>query len=324
MADILKNAKFLLLLCVIAVVVTTSGCTVPGNTVTGGPGLVIETFKTTPDNIESNEHVGVQLEARNMGGYNGQAGMGVQAVAEIMAIDPIEWRVTPSAAMNFGPLLMPDPESQTQGGLGKVNWELIAPPLKRGTTKTYQILGRVYYPYETKVIKPVWFVTTEEMRRIVQNGEALASDPQTQSAGPLTVTVTTGNFVRATDWRNTKFQLQIKIDNTGGGVIIGKDYPIAVTVDYPTWVMPAGGGQCPPQDMWATAIYATSVPLVLPQPIGRAFVKMWNSRSTDITCEFSIVQPPSSRTSGDFKVTLGYIYSVDTSTQITVKGMEEI
>jgi len=136
------------------------------------------------------------------------------------------------------------------------------------------------------------------------------------------VTVNAGRFVKAKEFRDSKFQLQIKIDNAGGGQIRGRDYPVAVSVNFPPWVIPVGGA-CPPQTYWTTAMY-TDIPLALQQPVGQTFVKMWNGRSTDITCEFSIVQPPSSRTSGNFEVTLGYIYSVDTSTRVTVKGMEEI
>jgi hypothetical protein len=322
MADILKNAKFLLLLCVIGIVVTTSGCIGGSTGTTGGPGLVVETFKTTLDNIDSGENVGLQIGVRNTGGYNGQAGTGVPAIAEVMAINPTEWMVTPATVIDLGTLLMPDTQSQTQGGFSQRTWELVAPRLSRGITKTYQIRGRVYYPYQTQVVKPVWFVTAEELRRIVQNGDALASDAQTQSAGPLAVTVTAGNFVKAKEFTDSKFQLQIRIDNTGGGEIRGKDYPIGVSVEWPTWVIPVAG-QCPPQSQWVTPIY-TDIPLVLPQPVGATFIKMWDGKSTDITCEFSILQPPSSRTSGDFTIKLGYIYSVDSSTQITVKGVEEI
>jgi hypothetical protein len=324
MAEILKNVKFLLLLCVIAIV-PISGCTAgTGNTTGGGPGLVIETFKSSLTSIESGERVGLQLEVRNVGEYNGIAGLGVPTIAEIMAIDPTEWMVNPATVVDVGTLLMPDAESQTQGALGKANWDLQAPLLSRGTTKTYEVRARVYYPYETKAIKPIWFVTAEELRRIVQNGEALAGEAQTQSAGPLTVTVNAGNFVKAREFRDSKFQLQIKIDNTGGGQVRGRDYPVAVTIQYPTWVIPVGGS-CPPQSQWTTPpIYSTDVPMALPTPIGNTYVKLWNGRSTDITCEFAIVQPPSSRTSGNFDVTLGYIYSVDASTQVTVKGTEEI
>jgi hypothetical protein len=175
MADTFRNVKPLLLFCVMAAVVTASGCVTDGGTQIGGPGLVIEKFDTSLQTVDSNEKVGVRLEVRNQGGYNGVAGLGTPAVAEIMSIDPTEWMITPSTVVDVGTLLMPDPDSQTPGGLGVANWQLLSPLLQRGTTKTYEISARVYYPYETNVIKPVWFVTAEELRRIVQNGQALAS-----------------------------------------------------------------------------------------------------------------------------------------------------
>jgi len=319
MADTFRYAKFLLLLCVIAIV-PISGC-IGGTTIsTGGPGLAIETFKTSLDSIDSGERVGLQLEVRNQGGYNGQLGNGVPVIAELMSIDPVEWGVTPSMVVDLGALLMPDTDSQTQGGLGKANWQLIAPMLKRGNDKSYELRARVFYPYETNVRKPVWFVTAEELRRIVQSGDALSSEAQTQSNGPVSVTVTTGNFVKANEFKDSKFQLQINLDNVGGGQVRGEDYPVAISVEWPQWVIPVGG-YCPSQTQWIMPLY-NDVPMGLQQPVG-TFVTLWNGKSTDVTCEFSILDPPSSRTSGEFKVHIGYIYSVDGVTQLTVKGTEE-
>ncbi len=314
-----KRLKFLLLLCVLTVVIA-SGCVTGPTQGAGGPGFVVEKFDTTLDLIESGEPVGLQLEVRNQGDYNGEMGIGAPAIAELMSIDPMEWTVTPSPLVDLGTILARDIESQTQGGVGRANWELIAPLLQRGQRKIYEIRSRVYYQYETKAIRPVWFVTTEELRRIVQNGESLASDPVTQTAGPLTVTVNAGPFVKAREWTDARFQLQIRIDNTGGGQVRGRNYPIAIEVKWPQWVMPVEG-YCPPETMWGMPIY-DDIPPGLLQPVG-TFIYMWDGRSTDVTCEFQILQPPASRTQGNFEVKLGYIYSIDRTTQITVKGMEE-
>jgi hypothetical protein len=322
MTDIFaKELKFLLILCAVALVIPISGCISPTPSGTGGLGLVIENFKTTLDTVDSSEPVGLNLEVRNRGDYNGMIGAGVPAVAEIMSIDPTEWAVTPSTIVDMGTMLAPDLESQTQGGLGKANWELIAPILQRGQRKTYEIRARVYYPYETKAIKPVWFVTAEELRRIVQVGDALPSDAGTQTSGPLTVTVTAGQFVKANEFKDSKFQLQIRVDNSGSGQIRGRNYPVAVAVKWPMWVMPVGGF-CPLQTQIVTPFY-NDVPAILP-PLPGTYIYLWNGKTTDLTCEFQIIQPPASRTQGNFEVSLGYIYSVDATTQITVKGTEEI
>lgn len=321
MADASRKAKFLLMLCVLVAIVTVSGCIgQPSGTSGGGPGIVVEKFETSLSTIESGEPVSLRLEARNRGEYNGPAQIGVPAVAEIMSIDPTEWGVMPSTIVDIGTMLMPDIESNTEGGLGTANWELMAPLLQRGQRKSYEIRARVYYPYETRATKPVWFVTAEELRRVVQMGDALAGEAATQTAGPLTVTVNAGQFVRANEYKDSKFQLQIRIDNSGAGQVRGRNYPVAMAVTWPPWVAPVGG-YCPSQTQWITPIF-TDVPAILPSLPG-TYVYLWNGRTTDITCEFQIVQPPSSRTQGNFEVALGYIYSVDATTRIEVKGTEE-
>jgi hypothetical protein len=316
-----KSVKTLLVLCVIVATLTISGCvTSPGKGGAGGPGLVIEKFETSLQQIDSGEDVNLHLEVRNRGDYSGPMGRGVPAAAELMEIDPYEWFVQPSTIINLGELVPPDIESQTEGGLGTADWVLKAPLLKKGERKTYNIIARVYYPYETRVIKPVLFVTAEELRRIVQTGGALSSEPQTQTAGPLTVIVRAGNFVKANEYKDSKFDLQIIIENTGGGRIEGVNYPVAVSVDWPQWVTPLDGN-CPKEIYWITPEFKY-VPSII-TPISGNYVYLWDGKRGEITCQFSIVQPPSERTIGNFKVNVDYIYSVDAITQITVRGTEE-
>lgn len=317
-----RNVKFLLLLCVIAVVAA-SGCVTGGGDIGGGPGIVVEKFEPALTSVESGETVALQLEVRNEGDYNGGlGGSGAHAISQIMSIDPFEWQVLPSTIYDMGTILAPIRESQTPGELKKATWQLTAPLLERGQTKTYEILARTFYEYETKAIKPVWFVTGEELRKAVQNGETLASESVTQTSGPLTVDVITGNFVKSNDYRSSRFQLQIKIRNTGGGTIRGTSYPVAIHVDYPAWVMPVEG-TCPSEWQTVTPEDYREVPVGLMWPDFGNFVYVWDGQQTDVTCEFQIIQPPASRTKGDFEIRLGYIYSVDAKTQLTVEGMEE-
>lgn len=315
-----SKLKFLLLLSVTGILVASSGCTFPTDgTGGGGPGLVIEEFATPFTTIESGEDVNLHLEVRNQGDYNGLFGTGAHAVVELMQIDPLEWGILPAPIIDLGTLLVPDIESQTQGGLKTADWQLIAPPLERGQRQTYTIASRVFYEYETKARKGVQFVTSEEMRRMIQNGQTFTSDPTTYTAGPINVEITTGNIVKATDWTNARFQLQIRITNAGNGQIRGRNYPIAIEVIYPQWIMPVEGF-CPSQTLWGVPEYFDVPPGLVP-PVGN-FIYVWDGRTTDVTCEFEIVQPPSSMTKGNFEVNLGYIYSVDATTQVTVKGIE--
>ncbi len=321
MTDIFaKKVEFLLLLFTIAIL-PVSGCVTDGGT-GGGPGITIEKFETalpgTP--IESGEQVALRLEVRNRGDYNGEMGTGAPAIVELMQIDPTEWGIIPSPIIDLGTILAPDIESQTQGGLAIADWQLLAPLLERGQRQDFRVDARVYYAYETKARKPVQFVTNEELRRLIQLGESLTSDPVTQTSGPLTVTVNAGQVVKAKDWTNARFQLQMRIDNTGSGRITGTNYPVAIGIVWPQWVIPVEG-YCPPQTLWGTPVY-NDVPPGLVQPTG-TFIYMWDGKSTDVTCEFEIIQPPASKTKGNFEVTLGYIYSIDSTTQIAVKGVEQ-
>jgi hypothetical protein len=313
-----RNAKFLLLLFIAAVTVI-SGCTGIGpGTTGGGQGIAVDIFRptlgqTTP--IESEEPVSFHLEVINRGNYNN-----APAVAELTGIDTAEWSIYGDVYRDLGLLLAPDPESQTEGGRGRADWDAVTPTLPRNQRMTYEPIARVYYYYETRVRKPVWFVTSEELRRIVDGAGTLDSEPTTTWAGPLTVTVDTGQFVKARDWRESKFQLQIRIDNTGGGQIFGRDYPVAVEVIWPDGVIPVG--DCPRQIEFGTGIYNNLPPFLSTPAFGR-FVRVWNGQYTDITCEFQVTNPPTNKVKKNFDVKLGYIYYVDAATQITVKGFEE-
>ncbi len=314
MKQALDGIKFLLLLSTVFLVIFSSGCVTTGKERTGGPGIVIEKFEPSLSMIESGEPVSLRLEVRNVGGYNN-----APVVAEIMDIDPTEWQVSGGTIRSLGTLLMPDPESNTQGQKASATWDLIAPYLKRGQELPYQARARVYYYYETIATKPVWFVTTDELRRIVRMGEALPSEPTIYTNGPLSVTIDAGQFVKAREWRESKFQLQIRIDNNGNGQVLGRNYPVGIEVKWPSWVTPVGG-MCPAQTV--TPLFQ-DVPPGLPQPTTSRYILLWNGRYADITCEFMITQPPSSRTKGNFEVKLAYDYFIDATTQITVKGTEE-
>jgi len=313
-----RNAKFFLLL-FIAAIALTSGCTGLNQSTSGtGQGLFAEIFRptlgqTTP--IESDEPVTLHLEVVNKGDYNN-----APAVAELTGIDTTEWNLYGDVYRDLGLLLAPDPESQTEGGRGRADWDVITPTLPRNQYMTYEPLARVYYYYETRVTKPVWFVTSEELRRIIDGAGSLDSEPTTIWNGPLRVTVDTGRFVKARDWRESKFQLQIRIDNTGGGQIFGKDYPVALEVTWPDGVIPVD--DCPRQIQFGTGIYDNLPPFLNVPAFGR-FVRVWNGQYTDITCEFQVTNPPTNKVEKNFEVKLGYIYYMDAATSITVKGFEE-
>ncbi|RLJ00284.1 MAG: hypothetical protein DRP03_00895 [Candidatus Aenigmatarchaeota archaeon] len=290
-----------------------SGCVQQGTTT--GSGIVINTFEPALKSVESGEEVSLHLEVQNTGDYTD-----APVVAELTGIDLSEWNVI-DRYKNLGSLLAPDKDAGTEGGRAGVDWRITAPSLRRGQRLTYEPIARVYYLYKTIATKPVWFVTTEELKKIVRVGGTLESEPTTVTAGPLNVEIKTGRFVRSTDWRDTKFQLQIHIENIGNGYVAGKDYPLFIEVKWPNGVAPVG--ECPTITYEAAGELYKDVPASLTRPSFGRVVKLWNGRDVDLTCEFRIIEPPTNKEKRNFEVEIGYIYYVDAKTSIEVVGTEE-
>jgi len=310
------NAGKWLLILPLAVILV-SGCIGGGGgTTVSGNGVVITKFEPSLNSLESNDRLTLHLEVQNRGDAIGKA------AAKLIGIYPNDWGVF-MTDQSLDELLPADKTAQTEGQIGTVDWVLTAPDLHRGESRTYDPMVRVFYSYETRIIKPIAFVTSEELRRIVQSGEALSSDPATVSAGPLTVNVKTGQFVRTRDdWQQSYFPIQIDISNSGGGLVAGENYPIGIDITAPPGTM--FRDECPgrSQTEW-TGSYGSTIPSGLSRPISPKTVFMWNGKDTKITCELKVVNPPEFRQTRELKVTLSYIYYVDQKTQVSVTGTKE-
>jgi hypothetical protein len=311
-----KIAEWLLILPIAVVLV--SGClTLDGGTGVTGNGIIITQFEPSLRNIESNDDVLLHLEVQNQGDVIGTA------AAKLIGIDTQNWGVFQTDQL-LDELRPADRERGTEGQIATADWRLTAPPLKRGEKRSYDPMVRVFYTYETKVTKPITFVTSDELRRIVQSGQSLVADPAVVSAGPLTVTVKTGEFVRTKDnWQQSYFPVQIDISNSGGGLIAGENYPIGIEIEPPTGTM--FKGDCPPrsQTEWGGTFYDMSLPVGLTRPISPKTILMWNGRDTKVTCELKVITPPEYRQERDLTITLKYIYYTDQTTTIDVTGTEE-
>lgn len=299
-------------------VVLVSGCTLPnGGGGVSGNGIVITQFEPSLRSIESDDEVSLHLEVQNRGDVTGTA------AAKLIGIYPQDWGVfqTDHLLNNLYPA---DLERGTEGQIVTADWILRAPNLKRGERRTYTPMARVFYSYETRAIKPITFVTSDELRRIIQNGQSLASEPAKVTSGPLTVTIKSGEFVRTKDnWEQSYFPVQIDITNTGGGMIAGENYPIGIEIEAPQGTM--FKGECPPrsQTEWGGSFYDMHLPVGITRPISPKTILMWNGRDATVTCEMKVVTPPEYRQEREFKVVLKYIYYIDQETTIDVVGTEE-
>jgi hypothetical protein len=310
-----KNSmKFLLFLSLIAVVVV-SGCN--GTSTTGtGPGVSILEF--TPDftQVFSDEKVKLQLKVQNLGEAKAE-----NVRAEITGIDIDEWRgfgVT-FAQKELGDLIAYDSATTTPGEVKTVQWsDLYAPTLAKGIEFTYAPIVRVSYDYETKSIKKITLVDADELRSIQQRGGTLPSESTQYSAGPLSVEIKTGDYVKTSGMFGDTydiFPIYIKIINTeweGGGSVMpetflgfgDEDYPVHVEITPPsgTNFVFSGFGQ----DCGSSMV-----------------VDLWKGKDAEITCELEVTNPPTIRQDGLITVDLEYRYRIDATTQITVIGTEE-
>jgi hypothetical protein len=311
-----KSFEWLLILPIAILLV--SGClTLDGGTSITGNGIVITKFEPSLRSVESNDDLLLHLEVQNQGDVIGRA------AAKLIGIYPQDWGVFQTDQL-LDELRPADVERGTQGQTATADWRLTAPPLKRGERRTYEPMVRVFYSYETKITKPITFVTSDELRRIVQNGQSLSSDPAIVSAGPLTVTVKTGDFVRTKDnWQQSYFPVQIDITNSGGGLIAGENYPIGIEIEPPAGTM--FKGDCPPraQTEWGGSLYDMNLPVGLSRPVSPYTIVMWNGRDVTVTCELKVITPPEYRQERDMTITLEYIYYTDQTTTVDVVGTEE-
>ena len=317
--DAINTKKLAILLILPMVVLLASGCTnlgLGGGNGVSGSGVVIKTFDSTLKSVQSDDEFALHLEVQNMGDAI------ALAAAQIINIVPTDWNAFNTEQM-IGELLPADKEAGTEGQLGTLDWRLRAPALQRGEQRTYNPMVRVFYSYETRVTKPITFLTSEELRRAVQNGEALPSEPAIVSAGPLTVNVKTGEFVRTKDnWEQSYFPVEITITNSGGGLIAGENYPIGIEVINPPGTV--FRGDCPRASQTEWMAFDTNIlPAGLIRPVSPMAINMWDGKQTKVTCELKVVNPPEYRESRDLKVVLKYIYYQDATIPITVTGTRE-
>ncbi len=317
-----KSGKSLaFILAVPLFVLLVSGCTGISNPFGGGAGvsgagIVIKTFEPSLSSLESNDPVRLHLEVQNMGGVIGSAG------AVLMGITPQEWDAFGTDQL-IGELLPADEERGTEGGIGTVDWDLLAPDLQRGERRTYEPIARVFYSYETNVRKSITFLSSDEVRRAAQNGDSVTAGVTSVSAGPLDVNVNAGNYVRTKDdtWDQPYFPIEIRITNSGGGQIAGDNYPIGIEV-----IEPAGTvimGDCPGQAQQEWGGNYRYLPSGINLPFSPRIVYLWDGKETTITCRLKVIDPPEFREVRDLQVKLEYIYFQDAKVPINVVGTTE-
>jgi hypothetical protein len=302
----ISDLKFLFVLPIITIILI-SGCIGPlAPSQPTGKGVVIQEWVPDFSQVNSAEPVKLQLKVQNIGDSKAE-----NVEAEIIGID-VEKEWNGNKIKDLGDLQKPDYVSNTPGESKTEEWRLTAPKLPKGTDFEYEPIIRVSYDYITIAHKPITLVDRDELRRIIQQGKSLPSKPTTSSAGPLSVEIRTGDYVK-TAKIDDPFPIYILITNdlweSGGSVIpktgwgtTEKDYPVKVTIKTPEGTTLISSEKCS----------TTGVE-----------IDLWQGKTAEITCEVKIDTPPEYRQEKLIEVKLDYRYYIDASTKIKVIGTGE-
>jgi len=309
----LKQFPTVCLVLVLAAVMLVSGCVAPGPTVGVGAGVVITDWTPDFSEVKSGDQVQLKLRVQNQGTVKAE-----NVRAEITGITLEDWNAGFFETEDLGDLIAADPETNTPGQSRSKTWNLRAPQLAKGIEFTYEPVVKVSYDYSTIARKPITLVDVDELRRIKQQGKSLPSKSTQYSAGPLSVEVKTGDYVKTSDEWGTEydiFPIYIEITNTGweqGGTVIPgsfaygeENYPVEIKITPPTGTVfrstGFGGLDC------------TST----------MTIDLWKGKSADITCELEVTSPPAYQEDRLLTVELNYRYQTEARTQIKVTGTGE-
>lgn len=311
--------KLLVLLLPIVAVVAISGCTTgTGTGQASGPGIVILNWEPDHASVESDDDVQLRLKIKNQGGE--QANF-VSAVLTGITLGGDEWY--PKTGNLEVPIktvmLPPNPRYGTEGEEATFIWELQAPILPEGITRTYTPGVRVLYDYTTTAVKPITLVNENELRRLIDTGGSIPTQPSQHSGGPLSVSVVTGRYIKVSESKMQIVPITIHIENTGGGIPYyygygastygipeGDEYKVLLGIDLPPGL--GFAGTC--NEFGGTSFTQGGT------------VLLWKGRNADVTCELQILNVPAFTEESSIKLYLTYGYAIDRSTTVSVKGTE--
>ncbi len=216
----------------------TSGCTmltIPFESQTPvGAGVVIESFGIEPEMSEvySNEEVLFVLKFRNTGTAKAEncfaellgldqtwkPGEGARTNPRNQEVFPMERECQYDQRNHWIVLLPPDPTSGIEGAYHVCTWKYRAPEVPPGLYADYKPRARVFYDYESFIIKTITIVPRDELTIIQNQGKPLPAETVSKSKSPISIDVETRSPIR-THGETLVFPVIIKVENVGGGTV---------------------------------------------------------------------------------------------------------
>jgi hypothetical protein len=213
----MKKAITLVLIVFCSILV--SGCTGP-QTPTGS-GIIIENFVSYPSEMYSGESFNLQLMARNAGSFDARnVRFELSNVGTAYENKGLEIACETECPHVIDRFLAPDPQAGTTGESVTCIWKCSAPEdIPRNERLVFNPNIRVYYYYESSIVKSVTIASEDELRSLNAQGRPLPSETTSLTEGPIRLGIQTRSPVKYTEKANeVAFPISISIENVGGGV----------------------------------------------------------------------------------------------------------
>ena len=315
--------KPLLAILPLVFVLLVSGCTSPITPIipagTAGGVSVVDFYSDFAD-IYSGESVKFNLMVQNTGSVEAD-----HVFAELLGLDE-DWfegsEKFPNEAEcrydgNHFSLLSPKPEYNVRGEIHVCTWTYDTPEgIPKGMSVTYEATARVYYNYQTGVMKSITLMSYSKMKELQEQGNPFPSDTLSQTSSPVSITATARSPIRIFGNERITFPLEIVIENTGGGVAcqvgkckksVGNEWnEILISIGFSGNNMNIVPGSGCEQFMSGYG----------------AYVSVWPGKSNKITCDIEVVNPsqitgPEQRS---VRIHADYSYFIEKSIPITVSS----
>ena len=294
--------NYILILPVIAVVIA-SGCTIPGmGGVTGGKGIIIESFEPDFSQIYSTESVQFSLKLRNAGTVDG--------VVKDIQTTGVDWAQGGFGGMGGGicesakgKMLPAVPDKGITGETKSCTWTLSpkADEVPDGLSVTFYPVARVTYHYSTSTAKSITFGTSSELRSIQDRGGTLPADTVSTTSGPIAIDIVSKGPIRVSE-AGVEFPIEIKITNVGGGIpctdCSSSENWNKINLEVKTGDLQPTEGSCDERE-----------------------VSLWRGKDNTIGCKLKVTSSGlTGRVQKIITVTADYDYIIDATTSVTVTG----
>ena len=266
-------------------VIFSSGCVSNQPGIATGNGVNIVEFEPEMRSLGEGEALAFRMKIKNTGSFEASG---------LSKISAPEWECGHLGGPETFTLIAPSEERGTEGEEKVITWTCTSPQtVAAGLTVPYEIRAEVEYPYTTLVSKSITMLPTREMIALRDAGKTLPSETITKSNSPVDMDIQIEGPIRIReDMGYAEFPVNIKITNTGGGIVLGSTVDLTVNkiegIDTVT--------SCDQNDL-----------------------HLWRGQSQTITCEMKTSQV-SALTQGRIEATLSYSYVVSQSTKVDVVG----